>query len=412
MDQEVKYIDIKDLVLWTENPRDPIDAKATDQDIVDRALYSDNLGKWTLSKLSKEMGDYYDFSELPTVVYHGKKPIVYDGNRRIILGKIKHNLVTLQNGTGINIPDFPEKIPCNVCSKDIALKNIYRKHSETGSWLPLERDIFLHKFMGKEKSSFLVLEEQTGIIGQNPHLNQRFVKDEIFKDEALKSLGFSVQDGKIHSVHKDQEALNILSDISEKIKNKEITTRKKRGKIIEVLDPSSQKIIDQNKKNISKPFNIIVKKQNQTKNNKILSTRPANKGTALFGGKLYLKYGNVSDLYRDIDDLYQFYIMKKDRLSDTFCGLIRMSLRLLVETAALDKNTSFDNYLKNNFDQAKATLGKDEKTTLSNHNVTKNSIIQLLHTAAHSYTSSSNLDQTIAISIIVGAILSITHGKA
>jgi len=28
MNQEVKYIEIQDLVLWTENPRDPIDKNA------------------------------------------------------------------------------------------------------------------------------------------------------------------------------------------------------------------------------------------------------------------------------------------------------------------------------------------------------------------------------------------------
>ncbi len=75
MDEEVKYISIKKLVLWTENPRDPIDKKAVDQDIVNRAL-DDDLRKWTLATLAKEMGDYYDFSELPTVVYHGKIPVV------------------------------------------------------------------------------------------------------------------------------------------------------------------------------------------------------------------------------------------------------------------------------------------------------------------------------------------------
>ena len=50
MDQEVKYIHVKDLVLWTENPRDPIDENATDQDIVDKAL-ADVSNKWTLDKL-------------------------------------------------------------------------------------------------------------------------------------------------------------------------------------------------------------------------------------------------------------------------------------------------------------------------------------------------------------------------
>lgn len=84
MGQEVTPLKLEDLVLWTENPRDPIDAAATDQDIVDRAL-KDKRSKWKLPKLAKEMGNHYDYSELPTVVYHGKKPVVYDGNRRIFL---------------------------------------------------------------------------------------------------------------------------------------------------------------------------------------------------------------------------------------------------------------------------------------------------------------------------------------
>ena len=248
MDQEVKSISIKDLVLWTENPRDPINENATDQDIVNKAL-DDSLSKWTLAKLAKEMGDYYDFSELPTVVYHGNKPVVYDGNRRIILGKIKHGLVTVSGSTSIQLPDFPEKIPCNVCTKKIALNNVYRKHSDTGSWQPLERDIFLYKYMGKEKSLFLVLEEETGIIGANPHLNQRFVKDEIFKEDIFKSMGFFVKDGSLHSIYSDDEGRLILSDVSQKIAQKDITTRKNRGKVIEVLEPSSQQLIDKNQKN-------------------------------------------------------------------------------------------------------------------------------------------------------------------
>lgn len=153
MNQQVKYINIKDLVLWTENPRDPIDENASDQDIVNRALEDVNL-KWTLAKLANEMGEYYDFSELPTVVYHNDKPVVYDGNRRMILGKIKHKLVSVQGGDVNIIPDFPIEIPCNVCVKEIALKNVYRKHSDSGSWHPLERDMFLHKFMGEKKAPF------------------------------------------------------------------------------------------------------------------------------------------------------------------------------------------------------------------------------------------------------------------
>ncbi len=411
MKQEVKYINIKDLVLWTENPREPINASANDQEIVDRAL-DDGLSKWTLSKLAKEMGEYYDLSELPTVVYHGKKPVVYDGNRRMILGKIKHGLVSIGKRESIALPDFPEEIPCNVCIQKIALQNVYRKHSDSGSWQPLERDIFLHKFMGKEKSPFLILEEDTGIISANPHLNQVFVRDEIFKEEKLKSLGFDIHNGKLRSVHSDEEAHVILSDISQKIKNKGITTRVNRGMVVEVLEPTSQQLIDQNKNNRSHLSRV---KFGNDKNEEIVqrqSKRTRKKDSELFGGKLYLRMGDVSNLYRDITDLYQFYAENKDGLSQTFPGLIRMSLRLLCETAAKeDNNKKLENYLKGNFEEAKKTLDQNIKTTLSNQNVHEGSLVQLLHTGAHNYQSSNNIHQTIALSIIVGAIITNTHGK-
>lgn len=410
MEQKVEYINIKDLVLWTENPRDPIDANAKDQDIVDRAIEDKSL-KWSLSKLAKEMGDYYDFSELPTVVYHEKKPVVYDGNRRIVLGKIKHGYVVIPMGTVIQIPSFPEEIPCNVCAKKIALNNVYRKHSDSGSWQPLERDIFVHKFMGEEKSPFLILEEDTGVISYNPHLNQRFVKEEIFKEDTLKSMGFFIKKGRLNSVHDDDDARVILTDISNKVKAKTISTRRNRGKVIEVLEPSSQQIIDKNRNNevhLSKiRFDETKEKQKSFRQAK----RVPKKSTELFGGKLYLKIGEVSNLYRDISDLYMFYMSRKDVLSNSFPGLIRMSLRLLCETAANSSKKKFDDYLKDNFDEAKKELDQDIKTLLSNQNVKKESIVQLLHTGAHNYQSASNMEQTLAMSIIIGSILTLTYGK-
>lgn len=410
MEQEIQYIDIKDLVLWTENPRDPINENATDQEIVDRAL-EDKYSKWTLNKLAKEMGGYFDYSELPTIVYHDKKPVVYDGNRRIILGKIKSGLVTIPKNINIVLPDFPEKIPCNVCTKKIGLQNVYRKHSDSGSWQPLERDIFLHKFMGEKKSSFLVLEEDTGIISANPHLNQRFVKEEILKDETLNSMGIFVQNGRINSVHNNDETRIILSDISLKVKNKKISTRENRGKIIEVLDPTSQQLIETNRN--KKPHLSKVRFDNgDNKTNTQRITKRLNKNSSeIFGGKLFLRIGDVSNLYRDIVDLYKFYIDNKHELSSSFTGLIRMSLRLLCETAAADCNLRTDKFINNNFTEAKKSLDTDIKTTLHTQNVTDQSIISLLNTGAHQYSSSSNLDQTIALSIIIGAILTITHGK-
>jgi hypothetical protein len=410
MEQKVEYINIGNLVLWTENPRDLIDAHASDQDIVDRAI-ADKSQKWSLPRLAKEMGDYYDFSELPTVVYHGKKPVVYDGNRRIILGKVKHGLVTIPTGTNIQIPEFPIDIPCNVCTKKIALINVYRKHSDTGSWQPLERDIFLHKFMGEEKSSFLILEEDTGIISANPHLNQRFVKEEIFKEDTLKSIGFLIRNGRLKSVHSNEDALAILSDISNKVKTKTISTRENRGKVLEILEPDCQQIIHQNRNNKIRLTKIRFNDIKIIPAKIRLTKRTSRKSTDIFGGNLYLKIGEVSNLYRDIADLYTFYTSRKSTLSNSFPGLIRMSLRLLCETAANSCKKKLDDYLKDNYDAAKNKLDQNIKTLLSNQNVKKESIVQLLHTGAHNYQSTTNVEQTIAISIIIGSIITLTHGK-
>ena len=410
--QEVNNIKIKDLVLWTENPRDPIDETATDQDIVDIALTT-RSSKWELYKLAKEMGAYFDLSEIPTVVYHGNKPVVYDGNRRVILAKIKLGLANLPEDSKITPPDFPEEIPCNVCTKEIAIKNIWRKHENNGSWQQLERDIFANKYMGDDKSSFLILEEQTGLIGSNTHLNKRFVKEEIFNEESLKKLGFGIMDGKLTSKYSSDDARKLLSDISNQVKNQAISTRKNRGKIIDVLEPSSQELIDLNKDKSLQPFDLIYKSSIAEDNNKkpMQTKRTKSKGQELFGGKLYLKIGEVSDLYRDVTDLYTFYLANQNHLSQSFSSLIRMSLRLLWETTSNSLQQKTGEYISANFTNAKQQLNQDEKTTLSNHNVTDKSIIQLLQTGAHNYQASSNIDQTIAISIILGAMLTISHGQ-
>jgi hypothetical protein len=376
----------------------------------------DKNSKWSLPKLAKEMGEHYDFSELPTVVFHGKKPVVYDGNRRVILGKIKHNVVPIADKDQIDIPDIPVEIPCNVCSKQIALKNVYRKHSDSGSWHPLERDIFLHKFMGEKKSTFLIIEENTGLITAHPHLNQRFVKDEILRDDILSEMGFEVKGNKLRSVHNEEQVLSILHNLSQKIQDKEITTRHNRGKVIDVLDKTIKKIIDKNKvnqsySNINIQFANPAKEDKEAKKKPIQTKRTQKKGNDLFGKKLYLKSGNVNNLYRDISDLYQIYLNNKTTLSPSFPSLIRMSLRLLCESAAKDINLTLDKYLNTHFANAKKNLDQDIKTNLSNQNVTEKTIIQLLHTGAHNYQAVNNLTQTYAISVILGEMLTLTHGK-
>lgn len=68
MEQEIRTIKVRDLVLWSENPRDPIGSAVSAAEVIKRAV-EDPKSKWNLKKLAREMGDYYDYSELPIVVY-------------------------------------------------------------------------------------------------------------------------------------------------------------------------------------------------------------------------------------------------------------------------------------------------------------------------------------------------------
>lgn len=410
MSQKIKEIKIADLVLWTENPRDPIDPKSSDQDIANLA-WEDQKEKWNLESLAKDMKTHYDMSELPTVVYHGDTPIVYDGNRRMILAKIKHGCVKLDGFDLDKLPKIPKNIPCNVCSENIAIQNVYRKHGDSGSWSPLERDLFVHKFMNQPKSPFLKLDEGTGLISANPHLNKVFVKNEIFTIDKLKELGFGFKNGNILSRHTQSESSAILNDISYKVANKTISTRHNRGKVREVLEKQNRTILETNSKNKLSEFNILAATNPTVPSQKKKSPRTKSKTPQIFNGDLYLEAGQVSDLYRDIVDLYKHYQQNKSTFSQYFPSLVRMSLRLLCEAASSDSNLSLDKYISTNFKVAKKKFDADTKTTLSSLNVKETTIVQLLHIGAHNYKAANNIDQTIAISIVLGEILNITHGK-
>ena len=415
MSQEIINIKLEDLVLWTENPRDPISPDSNDQDVADKA-FEDADGRWNLKKLIADMGEYYDYSELPIVVYDKGKPVVYDGNRRILLGKIKKDLIVVPSGYDLDITkisEFPDELPCNVCSQDIALKSVCRKHSDIGSWDILGRDMFMYKYMHEPKSTFLIVDECTGLISGNPSLNKRFVKDEIFTDGVLGQLGFKVENGVLKSKLSDDGQKRVLEDLKEKINNKTLSTRKNRYNVPEVLDEASKRIIDNSKDNPfvevcaydkSQPAPAATKTPRRTK-------RTQKKDICLFGDVVELNPGNVNDLYRDILSIAEYYLVNKDKLSNKFPALLRMSLRLLVETAASEDKKKIDKYIETYFDGGKELLSKDEKTTLSNNNVTKSSLSQLLNTGAHNYSDSLSYDKAYAMSLIIGKMLSISHKR-
>jgi len=143
----------------------------------------------------------------------------------------------------------------------------------------------------------------------------------------------------------------------------------------------------------------------------IRTPRKSNPGLTAFGGRLSLKKGHVNNLYRDIEALYDAYRQGKIDFSDDFIVIFRMSLRMLAETAAREIGKDLKAYLLDNFDQAKSGLDKDLKTSLSSQSVERSKIVQLFQTGAHDYANSRNEEQAVALSIILGAILSLTHKK-
>lgn len=141
------------------------------------------------------------------------------------------------------------------------------------------------------------------------------------------------------------------------------------------------------------------------------SRRIKTPGLPVFGRKLSLKMGHVNNLYRDVESLHDFYQTEKSRLSADFIVIIRMSLRMLAETAAKDMKKELKDYLTEHFDSAKKSLDQNAKTTLSSQSVSKDSIIKLFHTGAHDYYNSKNEEQALALSLILGAMLTLSHGK-
>jgi len=408
MSQKVKEIEIKKLVLWTENPRDPISSSAKDQDIVDKAT-EDRRGKWELKKLASRMGDLYDFSELPIVVYKNRKPVVYDGNRRMILAKIKHGFVKSDVVDKTKLPKIPSVLPCNVCDEETALNHINRKHGDSGSWSPLQQDIFQHKYLKSKKSNFLLLDEQTGIVSNNPHMDVGFVKKEIFNGDKLDELGFAFKNNQLKSRHSDAESKDILQDLADKVAAKKITTRVARGRVTDILETKNRRVIRNNSsQNLTKvKFSTTAKKIKRRK------TKKSNKKRVdFFGEGLVLEFGEVNNLYRDIVDLNNYYQKNESKLSRTFPGIIRMSLRLLCETASKDKKfTKMDKWINKYFAKGKKGLDSNQKTLMTSQNVTEKSLIQLLQTGAHSYTPSSNYEQTLGMSLIIGQMLKLSHRK-
>lgn len=340
MTQEIISIPINELNLWTENPRDPIEIESSDFEIIQRAL-SESKSKWDLQGLINKMGLYYDKSELPTVVEIDDKYVVYDGNRRIAILKYlqdkdkfdKLNLSLYFDEEPTDLINFTE-VPCNVCDIDTALKNIERKHTNSGDWGRLERDYFALKHLKKEKSYFISLDEQTGLITENDKMNQRFVKEEMLTKDNLAQIGYEYKNGKFISNYDKKTSSKILESIVGLVQKGIVSTRNNRKKLKEPLlkhNPDLKNIVkafDENKKSHTLTYKKA-KPKAKKEEKKPRKTQTSKENTTLFGRTLELKLGKVNDLYRAILNIYES--KEKDA---TILPIIGMSLRLITEVAA------------------------------------------------------------------------------
>lgn len=232
--QQLAYIPLDQLVLWSENPRDPIDPDADNDAILDNALYGPRSAEtWNLASFASSMGELYDFSELPTVVASDDdKFVVYDGNRRVATAMAK--MRGLFDGQ-LSLPLFPEKFPCVICDKETELQFVWRKHGENGTWTAYDRDVFANRYMGKPKSVLVRIDELCGGITRNPVLNSQYARNEVLSDAHLAQMGLlpDVDDYGVSA----ETLRDIIDEISKAVSERRLGKRSKnRSNPIEVLD--------------------------------------------------------------------------------------------------------------------------------------------------------------------------------
>ena len=408
--QKIEKIPLSKLLLWSENPREPFsDSTIGNLEIIRHAL-EDEKRKWDLAGLAGKMGKYYDFSELPIVVWQNESPIVYDGNRRVILAMIATRCIGNFVGVDFELPEVPYEMPCCICSKEVALESVWRKHAFNGSWDQLERDIFENKFMGKPASVFKLVDDATnGLISRTPKLNQGFVKKEVLTESNLKSIGIDVSEKGMVSRHSEADTERIFEAIVKVVDEKMLTTRgENRGDLKGAISPLVGSLLEADKDKPLKTVAPFVLHVSEPTPRKARRTARVDDGHdfKLFGGSLSLRGGLVNNMYRDICSLDEYYHSNKDELSQTFHALIRMSLRLLCEAMANVVNTKdLAVYVRENYPSAKNALSQEAKTFLRSRSVSDENFVGLLQTAGHNYKGMADYPQTVAISLIIGEML-------
>jgi hypothetical protein len=415
MNYEEKSIKVSEINLDQENPRIP---PVTGQRQAIQSVLTDQG-----EKIANLASDIYGYGLNPSsrlIVFKEESRYVDgDGNRRLTAIKIletpsladsfpriKKRIDAILKKEG----KVPTEVHCIIFENREAARHwisINHGGEQEGrgqiTWSAEQKDRFEHKHsIGLEALDLL---KHKKLITEDDRLNiNKTTLDRLLNFKEVKSRLSISYNGK-HFSFGDLENLNktVLELRNKKVD--EVYTASK-GKIF--LD----KIFSSQAPNIGK-INDCASSKNTggTDVSSIPRSRRIKQSELLaFGGALPLKLGHVNNLYRDIEYIYNYYLAHKADLSADFIVIFRMSIRFLAETASNDVNLSLKDYLLNNFDLAKSKLNKNIKTLLSNQSVEKNKIVQLFQTGAHNYANSKNEEQAIAMSIILGAILKLTHG--
>lgn len=341
--------------MWTENPRDPVDASATDRDIILRAIDNES-GNWKLDKMLSEIGDEYYYNEIPTVVETNNRYVVYDGNRRLAVIKCLRNPELYSIATN-RLPIFSsspalaslDSLPCNVCDLETALTIVERTHASSGRWGKLQYEQFLHVHRKAPKGRLMVLDEAGGgIVSRTPELNGEYVQQRLLSESSLNPVGLSIKNGKLFSSLSEEESRHIIEDIAKVMKEGLSKARKNPGDLkaalIELDHDRYINAISYNPESshqMTPPTEATahdVSNANSRTKTRRLPMR-AHRHEKIFGGPLRPRGDRANEMYRAIERVYAMYLRDTAKNSHLL-PFIGFSMRLLLETVAQEYYTA------------------------------------------------------------------------
>jgi hypothetical protein len=418
MSYKEQNIKVSDLHLDQSNPRFPavnsqreaIQAMVDDQGdkIVNLAsdIYQNGLNPSSRLIIFKEGSRYIDGdgNRRLTALKILETPSLADSNLRI---RKKIDLILKMNGS------IPSEIGCIVfANRKVAKHWISINHGgeQDGrgqiNWNPEQKDRFEGKAsVGLEALDCLVHKKM--ITQKDKDRINKSTLDRLLSYKDVKSQLSISKNGDSFSFGDTDKLQKVVFGLMDKKVDVVYTATKGKGFVNDILSSTSTDSGHGNSANQAGAENDSgIDNQGGSR-----SRRKKSASLTAFGGSCSLKPGHVNNLYRDIESLYGFYLAQKRSLSADFIVIFRMSLRMLAETAANELNKNLKEFLVDNFDQAKKLLDQNTKTSLANQSVEKGKIVQLFQTGAHDYVNSKNEEQALAMSIILGAILTITHRR-